>query len=392
MRTAADLQDAFALLEQQADAWAGAPADRAHPPSGAVAGRPDARHRDASVLELVGRPAGPARRRRPLAAGLAAAACAAGLAVGAVVWTGSGGGSPAAGGRAAHGGRAPRSYDVTLDPALGLRLLEVDTAPDATGFEFYSRTEHVEVTLFPASARRRVTPGLERVALSGGRTGWYSDGRAPVLVEPGAGPGSPAATTTAPRARYARAVAVAVHPGRWLQVTFQGSIPTRAQLVRIADGLGLTRAARPVPSAVSLREAPGGLRLVALDSLVHEPGDDAPYDLTGRDWFTDLQYAPASGAGTGVAIQATSADLTSTRRAGAQPVTVGGHRGYWYPEDDELDLDLGQGRYLLVAGTAEGSATGHASRADLVAVARTVTVTAHPHEPARWFPATRALP
>ncbi len=390
MRTAADLQGAFTLLEERADAYAGPRTDHAAGPGSS----PDEVDGGTGApVELV------PRRRRPsralaITASLAAAAAVVAAAVGVAVWSGGEHGStPTGDNPVRRPGPVPRTYRVALDPKLGMHLLEVSAEPTATGFDFYSRSAHAQVTMIPAAAHQRLTPGLERVMLSGGRPAYYSDGTRPLFVEPAGDPATaaPAPTPTAPDTRYARALVWPLTPGTYLQVVFQNARPTKAQLVRVASGLRVGRA-QPIPSALSLRAAPPGMRLVSVDSLTHAAGDNPPYELAGRGWFTDVQYRPG-GSGDGVSIQATSVDVTHHPRSGARPVSVGGHAGYWYAKDRELDLDLGQGRYVSVSGTAEGAATaGHTTRSQLVAVARTITMTTHPRQPVRWFPATRALP
>jgi hypothetical protein len=388
MRTVIDLEGAFTLLEGEADDYL---LGNAHDPEPTAA------------IDLPARQSASRRPRRGRAASVAsalvAAAAVAALAVAMGPSGSSGHGGDAAGGgpTAVNDGYANRLITVTVDPSLGLTVLEIATSDGETGLELFSAQQHFSVTLVASGAD--VTPGLEPVDVNG-ETGYYDDGSRPQFVEPARDSSTPAPPTpTPPSSRWVPSVVWPYGRGAWAFVVGEGVGGDKTELIKVARGIRFG-AATSIRSAVALDAAPAGTHLAHIDAMYHEPGDNPPYDLTGARWYTSVDYAlddPAgsSGAvdrsgcrsGCGVHIEATSVDTLSND--GGESTTVGGHPAKWYPDHmrggTALAVDVGNGRYLNL------SAAGY-SKDQLSALAESVTLTDYPTDPTKWFQARTALP
>jgi hypothetical protein len=382
MRTLADLDGAFALLEQVADRH------RTEADPSAPGG-----HRG-EVHELIR----PIHRqhggRSRLFTSVAVAAVAATVAIGVVVATSRTGDSPSTGtGRPdVTPASAPRSYPFTVDPALGLSVVAIRARAENTEVVLVDRASQVWVDTYPADPARQPVAGLQPVEING-HNGYYSDGaQDPFLGAPSAAPPtapgadpSRSATPTPPLTRFARTIVWEYTADRWAQVSFQGSTPTKGQLERVARAVRFD-GTHPMRSAARISNPPAGLTLVALDITYHEPGDEAPFDAAGADWYTLAQYASDAGDDE-VTVEATSSDIMS--RPGGESLRVNGRPASWHPSakglDGEVDVDAGGGRYFDVRGNGY-------SKDRLLAIAATVTVTDHPDDPSQWFVAGAALP
>jgi hypothetical protein len=366
MRTRTDLEGAFALLERVADDYATG-AEAAHP---------------AAVHDLVTRPPEPSRRRRNLLTGLSAAAVAAALAVGVTSLVHLTDGS----GRSAGGApdRIPLVYEVTVASTLGLMPSGVHAEAGFTQVAFTDGSGPARmIRTFPAG-RQPAVDGLPEVTVNG-RRGYYSAAGDPFAPAPARSgdldevtPGFP------PLPAGIHAVVWEYATGRWAEIVLETGTPNRSQLLRVARAVRFT-APQPARSALRLRSRPAGLQLVSVDGAA----SDTPWKTRGMQVRTMLTYWSPDGR-RGVYVQLSTEVL---RASGGQPVEVDGRRGYWHvrrgagTSQTELALDAGPAGTLHVVG-----ARGHWTKKQLAAIARTITVTGHPNEPAQWFDARAALP
>ena len=363
-RTRADLEAAFALLARAAEEHTGDDA-------------PDAPN-DTTVVHLQSAPR-TARHRPGWAVVAGAAAVAAAIVATVLLARGDGSGDGQAAGPPAQ--PAPRTLPLTVDRSLHLTLATASVQADSASVDLVDRHLDAQVTVAPAHAHQ-LEPGLTPVIV-GRAHGWYTDGTKPVFVQPPDGVGTPAPPTpTPPETRYAPAVVWEYAPDAYAFVIFQGGRPSQAQLLRVARGVhvGGTHVLR---SAVALRPGTDGLRLISLGGVYLRSSDPVPSDGQFGPWSTLAQFARPDGSGF-TRVEATGVDLTADWRNG-EALTVGGRRAYWHPQAHQLDVDWGQGRYLDVARNG-------ATKAELITLARAVTLTPYPTEPGKWFDARTALP
>jgi hypothetical protein len=293
--------------------------------------------------------------------------------------TGSSG--PSAGGAT---DRIPLVYEVTVASSLGLTPAGVHAEAGFTQVAFTDGSGPARmIRTFPAG-RQPAVDGLPPVTVNGHR-GYYSaagDPFAPVPAQSGdldeVAPGFP------PLPAAIHAVVWEYAAGRWAEVVLEAGTPSRSELLGVARAVRFT-APQPVRSALRLRSRPAGLRLVSVDGAT----SDTPWKTRGMQVRTMVTYWSPDGR-RGLYVHLSTVVLTAS---GGQPVEVGGRHGYWHlrrgagTRQSELALGAGPAGTLHVIG-----ARGHWTKKQLAAIARTITVTGHPNEPAQWFDARDAVP
>ena len=347
MRTEADLQLAFGLLEREVDEYLSARVA----PSEPVALIPSPRR----------------HRRRPVIA-LAAAAVTVLLTLASVVtyraFTTAD--VPA-------GGQLPvRSLSFSLRPVPGVRIVEA----------------LVEGRWYPGGAREEAhylaPDGHYRIDIA--RQSWIETGlpAASRAVDVNGVPatlgclGRPAPT-------LARCTSLGVEwryaPGLWVSVSADGSHGSQSTLLRIARAVDLGHPQR-LTSPVRLDRAPAGMTLFSMD-IIYGVADPPARKFEPRPQV-GFSYAVA---GRERVVVWASPGSPLDPMPGSRSVTVAGRRGYWDAKHRGLTYDAGRATTVGI-----GWANGAGSLTDALKIAATITVVDHPDRLSSWPSAHDALP
>lgn len=401
MRTRADLDGAFALLERRADAYA-------------AAAEETVRSADPTTGDLL--PLDPRRRAhhgriRKATVILAAAAVTGGIAVGA---------DQLAGPSSSPAHHVPAGVDESNTPApvqsstsqwtlpfalpasSGLSIVGVRGSwpgpgssaaqPPSFNVTIINRATEFDLGLLPPGSgfgTLQVTRDMQRIGIDG-KPGYYSAGKK-ALTFGSAGPDGVPPGGGKPQAVWAYAA------GGYATLNVVSGSVNRAGLLAVARSLNFNGRA-VMRSAISLSEPPPHSRLLywqaSYHSLVHQ---DPPWDLQRPSWKTELVY----GTGTlpnDVAIEVASAGVRTSNgpmldASTGQAINVGGYSGYWSAAKHQLTVDLGDGIRLNVREvvTFQGNELVM-TLAQLSAIAADVTLVPNPGQPDTWFDANTALP
>lgn len=361
MRTLTDLRGAFALLENDADAYA------AHDEI-------DAAEQPSRVFEhAAGRRAGP---RHHVGNALSAAALVTALTAGVLVWTSRDEGATP------PGGDPDAPVPTSLPFRIGDADLEITAANAAPGI--------VQVHLSDHGA------GLEMNVYSAGAA--YGESQFPVLQDAGAGEPLPGLTrhdvaghlgyygtfgdmsrvtpgTVDEIARHDLAWRYA--PDSWV-VLYRTTRPVAdAEFFRVAESIDFDgRTALRFP--VALDAAPPGSRL---------HGWDTSYRLGASPIAF---YEPIAPSGDGKHIVINASRVPGVPYPG-EPVQVGERTGSWSADDHLLTVVLGTGVTVQVRGASGTDATS-VTEDQAVAIAAGITFAPDFGDPDTWFDVADALP
>lgn len=362
MRTRADLEGAFGLLEREADTFA------AQSPS-----------HSASAEK---RPRIP-RRVTALVAAVTVVALV-GVTVGYLTSRGGPRTVPSGGGVQLD----PRTVSFSLDPAAGLRVLSVSsdrtTQPGQSAQEMDLRDRrhhHARIDVMPPNTDigdqvdklRGVepgepVPGLTNVTING-RPGYYGEFADTSNATPGSKDFPP------------KALVFAYAPRAWAWVGTEGAQNTQAELTEIATAIDFG-GSTPVRTPFALRGAPKGMQLTSL-----------AVSYT-KSWDVMADYSPTNDDQHRVIIEAAPlSDPRSLTAGGAVAITVNGHPAYWSKTRHEVRIDAGSGVYVFVKEAAPGAHPRYTmARAQLVSIAASVRLASSPEAKRTWFDAEKALP
>ncbi|SHH08922.1 hypothetical protein SAMN05443575_3291 [Jatrophihabitans endophyticus] len=368
MRTEADLHAAFALLERIADETA--------TPSPAPPERPAA--------------AAPKRsggRNRPLAVAASVAAVAL-VAAAALVLAGRDGERHRVADPHPSGSTGTSRSAVTMPPAVsalrtlpwrtlaftvdhpGLRPAGVLLDRDVQILQLVGTAGSYVVRVYPDGAKAPVTTAGATPVTVNGRPGVYAQLRAdPVGAQ--------------------RGVAWQYAPGAWASVARSDAGISRRAGIALAEDVGV---GRPSVVRTPVLFAPGsGLTTGSwLTSLGNDPHNAGQHGYSGWSALYDLRLGKASLT---VTADAMPRDLPG--RAGTDQVTIHGRTASVTVTSTSRAVSIDyDGPVLTIEEQPEQDIGGgfRLSRADLLAVARSVTLVPHPADVTTWHDAREALP
>jgi hypothetical protein len=233
----------------------------------------------------------------------------------------------------------------------------------------------------------------------GGRPGYYGPSsliRARLASVSSTPPRSPApgSTPAGTSANERRSVAWRYVPSGWSLLQPLGPTSGPMSTLALARSLDFARITA-MRSEFALQHAPVGMHLIDWSSTYQLFIETAPVSGVGGR-TTEAIYGP-SGSGNRVDISiggsprtGVSASTTSTRPRDA---IVNGRRVTWRAKSDTVSIKFGARVYLYISGLAgTGNVPGTMSKAQLIAIASTITVTTTPSRPQHWFDAKTALP
>jgi hypothetical protein len=383
MRDQAALNGAFALLERVADGYAAAVEESV------------AAESDTAIHELIPVPTARGPRPRPalvLAAGLVVVALALGIGYLARSSTSA---QPAVGptgesGRGADGVPA-RSLPFAVGPGSGMQITAVAALDGAdTAVYLAGRGDHWQLNLYgPGSIfAPRFSVGVQAVVVDGkpgydGASSLITVRKASITSTPS--PSASEGTAPAPVRATDHSVAWRYEPAGWALLQPAGSVSAPISALAVARSLDFNTST-VMRSAFSLRHAPSGMHLQTWASA-YQTAAGISLGVGGRG--TDVTYEPR-GSGNWVDIKVSS---SATRSAAGLDITVDGQPGRWYASSHAITVQLGAHLFISVGAVA---ATFHGpltmTKAQLIAVGSSITVTSSLSHPNRWLDGKAALP
>lgn len=163
-------------------------------------------------------------------------------------------------------------------------------------------------------------------------------------------------------------------PGDWASIDSHRSDSIEADLIAVAQALDLGHAG-VVRVPMRLSASPLGQPVEYVDTDVRD------------GWDAMVSYGPEQG--TQVVIEVTNRTGAPAR---GEATTVDGRPAVWNSDERSLQIDAGDGVTILVSEADNGDAGASLSRDQLVAIARSVSLSPDPNDQTTWFNAATAIP